>query len=259
MNAGPFSCALASIFFAVTGVYGEQLSEARVTHVVEKVTLYPPQAAPRQAMAGDVVDYGTSVRTGPKSRCELTFTNQTVARLGADTTIGFNQASRSIELGEGAMLFAIPKGGQTRIRIGAINAASKGATGIVERHGRFYIKFLLLEGEARLSVDARVGESVLLHPGQILITKPEAVTLPDAAYFDIARVMKTCLLVREFRPLLSTGLIELEEQKQARLTSKGSYIPSNLVIFGRGTLVSLVQPPPGDGGRKSAAAPEPTH
>jgi hypothetical protein len=258
MNAGPFSCALASIFFAVTGL-GAQLNDARVTQAVKKVTLHPAQAASHQARVGEIVGGGTSVRTGPGSRCELTFTNQTVARLGADTTIGFNQASSSIELGEGAMLFAIPKGGQTRIRIGAINAASKGATGIVERHGRFYIKFLLLEGEARLSLDAQVGESILIHPGQILITKPEVTTLPDAAYFDIARVMKTCLLVREFRPLFSNGLIALEEQKQARLTSKGTYIPSNLVIFGRGTLVSLVQPPPGDGGRKSAAASEPKH
>jgi len=57
-------------------------------------------------------------------------------------------------------------------------------------------------------------------------------------------VMKTCLLVRDFPPLLSQRLIESEEQKQSVLIAKGTYIPSNLVIFGRGTLVNLVNPTP---------------
>jgi coproporphyrinogen III oxidase len=39
-------------------------------------------------------------------------------------------------------------------------------------------------------------------------------------------------------------LIESEEQKQLNLLAKGTYIPSNLVIFGRGTLVTLVNPAP---------------
>jgi coproporphyrinogen III oxidase len=56
--------------------------------------------------------------------------------------------------------------------------------------------------------------------------------------------MKTCLLVREFQPLLSQRLIKSEEQKQLNLIAKGTYVPSNLVIFGRGTLVSLVNPTP---------------
>jgi hypothetical protein len=39
-------------------------------------------------------------------------------------------------------------------------------------------------------------------------------------------------------------LIESEEQKQVNLMAKGTYVPSNLVIFGRGTLVTLVNPTP---------------
>jgi coproporphyrinogen III oxidase len=39
-------------------------------------------------------------------------------------------------------------------------------------------------------------------------------------------------------------LIESEEQKQLKLIAKGMYIPSNLVIFGRGTQVNLVNPTP---------------
>jgi hypothetical protein len=52
--------------------------------------------------------------------------------------------------------------------------------------------------------------------------------------------MKTCLLVSEFQPLPSQRRIEFEEQKQLNLIAKGTYIPSNLVILGRGTQVTLV-------------------
>ena len=68
----------------------------------------------------------------------------------------------------------------------------------------------------------RLGESLLVQPGQILITKPDVTALPDPAHFDIAREMKTCLLVREFQPLPSQRRIESEEQKQLNLIAKGT-------------------------------------
>ena len=111
-------------------------------------------------------------------------------------------------------------------------------------HAQFYVKVLVLEGTVRCYLANQIGESLLVQPGQILIMTPDVTALPDPAHFDIARVMKTCLLVREFQPLLSQWLIESEEQKQLNLIAKGTYIPSNLVIFGRGTLVSLVNPTP---------------
>ena len=105
------------------------------------------------------------------------------------------------------------------------------------------MKVLVLEGTVRCYLTNRLGESLLLQPGQILITKPDVTTLPEPADFDIAREMKTCLLVREFQPLPSQRLIEFEEQKQLKLIAKGKYIPSNLVIFGRGTQVTLLNAP----------------
>jgi hypothetical protein len=222
-----------------------QLNEARVTGVVKDVKLLPPQAAPRPAEVSDSVRDGDAIRTGAASRSELTFTDQTIVRLGAKTIVSFNDGTRTMNLGEGAMLFQIPKGAAgAKIKTAAITAASTGATGIIERHAQFYIKFLVLEGTVRCYLANQIGESLVMYPGQILITKPDATALPEPAHFDIARVMKTCLLVREFQPLLSQRLIESEEQKQLNLIAKGTYIPSNLIIFGRGTLVSLVNPTP---------------
>ena len=59
-----------------------ELKEARVSQVIKDVRLLPAQAAPRAAVVSDQVRDGTAVRTGVDSRAELTFTDQTLARLG---------------------------------------------------------------------------------------------------------------------------------------------------------------------------------
>src|SRR5262245_28230083 len=221
-----------------------QLEEARVTHVVNHVKLTSAQAAPHPVTAGKGVRDGEAIDTGAASRSELILADQTIIRLGPKTAVSFSDGTRTMNLGEGAMLFQIPKSaGKVRIKTDAITTASTGATGIIERHGQVYVKILVLEGTVRCYLTNRLGESLLVQPGQILITKPDNLALPEPADFDIAREMKTCLLVREFEPLPSQCLIEFEEQKQLKLIAKGKYIPSNLVIFGRGTLVNLVNPP----------------
>lgn len=218
-----------------------KLEEARVTQVVKDVKLGSPQAAPRQVTVGESIRSGDAIDTGVTGRGELTLADQTTARLGAKTNVSFSHGTRTVDLGEGAMLFQIPKGtGRLKIKTAAIAVASAGATGIIERHGQSYVKVLVLEGTVRCYLTNRLGESLLLQPGQILITKPDVTALPEPADFDITREMKTCLLVREFQPLPSQGRIEAEEQKQLKLIARGTYIPSNLVILGRGTQVTLV-------------------
>jgi len=221
-----------------------QLKEARVTQVVKDVKLGSPPAAPRQVAVGESLRDGDAINTGVTGRSELTFSDQTIARLGAKTNVSFSDGTRTLDLGEGAMLFQIPKGaGRLKIETAAIAVASTGATAIIERHGQFYVKVLVLEGTVRCYLTNRLGESLLLQPGQILITKPDVTALPEPADFDIAREMKTCLLVREFQPLPSQRRIESEEQKQLNMIAKGTYIRSNLVILGRGTQVTLVNAP----------------
>ena len=235
---------LICLLLAGTCLNAAQLTETRVTQVVKDVKLGPPQATLRWAAVGDSVHDGDAISTGAVGRSELTFANQTIARLGAKTIVSISDGTRTMNLVEGAVLFQIPKDArETRIKTAAITAASTGATGIIERHGQFYVKLLVLEGTVRCYLTNRLGESLLVQPGQILITKPDVTALPDPADFDIAREMKTCLLVREFQPLPSQRRIESEEQKQLNLIAKGTYIPSNLVISGRGTQVTLINAP----------------
>jgi uncharacterized RmlC-like cupin family protein len=235
---------LICLLLAGTCLNAAQLTETRVTQVVKDVELGPPQATPRRAAVGDSIHDGDAISTGAVGRSELTFANQTIARLGAKTIVSISDGTRTMNLVEGAMLFQIPKDArETRIKTAAIAAASTGATSIIERHGQFYVKLLVLEGTVRCYLTNRLGESLLVQPGQILITKPDVTALPEPANFDIAREMKTCLLVREFQPLPSQRRIESEEQKQLNLIAKGTYIPSNLVILGRGTQVTLANSP----------------
>src|SRR5215470_17258407 len=232
---------LISLLLAGICLNAAQLKEARVTQVVNDVKLTPAQVAGHPATAGKGVRDGDAIGTGAASRSELILADQTIIRLGPKTAVSFSEGTRTMNLGEGAMLFQIPKSaGKVRIKTDAITTASTGATGIIERHGQFYVKVFVLEGTVRCYLTNRLGESLLVQPGQILITKPDVTALPEPADFDIAREMKTCLLVREFQPLPSQRLIEFEEQKQLKLIAKGRYIPSNLVIFGRGTQVTLV-------------------
>ena len=251
----------AAVLFLGHSVSAAQPGEVRITRVVKDVKLSSPQTAPRSAILGSVVGGSTAIRTGARSRTELTLADQTIARLGANTSVRLADEGRTLNLDEGAILFEIPRGSaHLQIGTGTIVAASNGATGLIERHSHFYVKVMLLEGEVRVSVPNHVGESILIGAGQILITKPDVTSLPDPAHFDIARVMKTCRLVSEFRPLASKDLIEREQQKQVSLTTKGTYIPSNLVIFGRGTLVTLVPPQPTvPNERKTTRNPEPTN
>lgn len=230
------SVAFASSLFAV------QENAARMTYVTKEVRFQGTQNVVRQASLGDIVSAGVAIHNGAKARSELIFGNRTVARLGANTILNLTNESAAMDLHEGALLFQIPKGSSAEITSTPIAIASKGATGIVERYRDFYIKVMLLEGELRVYIPGQIGESILMEPGQILITSPKATALPEPADFDIARAARTCRLISDFSPLPSRELIAQEAGKQTRLTSSGNYIPSNLVIFGRGTLVSLVPP-----------------
>src|SRR3981081_670398 len=82
-------------------VYAVQLKAARVTQVIKDVKLLGAQGAQRSAAISDDVREGTALRTGTDSRAELTFTDLTITRLGANTVFSFNAGARQLDLGAG--------------------------------------------------------------------------------------------------------------------------------------------------------------
>jgi hypothetical protein len=235
--------ALLLLALPLTQLHAAQLKQARVSQVIKDVKLLPAQAAPRPASVSDEVREGTAVRTGVESRAELTFTDQTLARLGANTIFSFNEGTRNLELGGGAMLLRVPKNaGGAQINTAAVTAAITGTTIMLEYHPDAYIKFIVLEGTGRIFRKDHMGESVLLHAGQMLIVNPKAKGLPDPVDVDLDRLMKTSLLINGFAPLPSGDLIAREISAQDEKKHEGGLIETNLVIFGDGTAVALLDP-----------------
>lgn len=236
------------LLVAVNYLGAAQLKEARVTQVIRDVKLLPKQAAPRPATVSDPVRDGTAVRTGSASRGELTFTDQTIARLGANTIFSFNEGTRNLDLGGGAMLLSVPKNaGGAKITTAAVTAAVTGTTLIMENHPATssqphpFFKIIVIEGTVRAYQTSHVGDSVLIHAGEMLIGKPGQ-PLPDPVHYDINRLLKTSQLINGFGPLPNAEFIALALQNQLNNKSQGQLIDTNLVIYGRGTLVSLVDP-----------------
>jgi len=213
--------------------------EARVTRVKGLVQLLRPMVASCPASVNDVVDDGTIVRTGPSSRVELTFSDETVVRLVGKTTFTFKNGTRDLNLGEGAALIQVPKTASgAEIHAADDAAVITGTTAMIEYHPGV-CKFLVLEGTGRLYRPGHLGDSIVVNPGQLVIGNPNA-AVSDPVDFDIARFVKTSRFITDFRPLSTEKLILAESQKQQRKKSKKSLIETNLVIFGGGTRVSLV-------------------
>jgi hypothetical protein len=238
------SIVLAVTLVAARSTIAAELQEAIITQIVNDVKLQPTQAGTRPGVLNDSVPSGTDVQTGINSRVELTFTDQTTARLSANTTFSFNNEKRNLNLTEGAILLRVPKRmrGAT-ITTGAVTASINGATVIAEYHQNAYTKFISLEGTARVYLKHRWGESVLVPPGQMLITNPNPKGgLANPVDVDLQRLLTTSVLITEFPALATQNLIAKETEKQQRAKSKRALIDTNLVIAGRGTVVSLANP-----------------
>src|ERR1017187_6057021 len=116
--------AFLAIFVMITHfAFAVQKKEARVTQVIKDVHLLPSGASPRPASVNDSVSTGTAVRTGIDSRTELTFTDQTLTRLGANSIFSFREGGKDFDLASGAMLISVPKeSGTTKVKVGAATA-----------------------------------------------------------------------------------------------------------------------------------------
>jgi hypothetical protein len=207
--------------------------------VNNRVQLLHPMSATRPASVNDIIEKDTVVRTGSSSRAELTFPDQTVIRLAANTAFSFKNGTRDLNLTEGAVLIQCPKDTtDATIHAATVAVAITGTTSMLEYHPGV-CKFLVLEGTGRLYRPGHLGDSVLVGPGQLVMGSPSA-AVSDPADFDIARFVKTSRFIVDLPPLHSEKLIAIESQKQQQEKSKKTLIDTNLIIFGGGTRVSVL-------------------
>jgi FecR protein len=182
--------------------------EARVTRIIHDVRLLPTGAKAKPATINDQVDADTGVRTGDRSRSELTFTDLTIERLGANTVFHFDNAGRSVQLDGGSMLLRVPKNsGGAQMQTRAVTVGISGTTVILDTTSAGRNKLIVLEGAAQLSLRRYPRESVNVRGGQMEDVPPGATKLPPPVPIDLNDVMKHHPLITDFKPLPSQDLI----------------------------------------------------
>jgi hypothetical protein len=205
-----FLCALVIAGAVIGGFVLSQTPEpeGRVTTIFHDVQLLPAQADPRAAAINDKVDEGTALRTGGDSRSELTFADLTITRLGENTIYSFNRAGRSVRLDSGSiLLYARKNSGGAEIFTKAVSVGITGTTLIFESRPDSYDRLIVLEGDARFSLNNYPDQSTELHAGQLLNVRAGAKKLPKPGRVDLRRIVKTHPLIKNFPPLPSLDLI----------------------------------------------------
>jgi len=252
--------ALALVVLFCTSAFARAPEPVVVNKVVKEVRLTgSPDSRP--VAEHDQLPDGAALQTGADAWAELSCPDASVVRLAGNTTFSLAGKARRLNLTNGALLLEISKKARgTRIQAGDVSAELAGTTVVFELHGKVY-KFFVMQGTARLFRPGHLGESILVQPGQMAIGTSGA-ALPDPVDFDIGRFVKTSKFVTDFAPLTTAPLMAAETEKQARRISKKKLIETNLVLFGGGTNVSLVQDPnkkqpdlPADSGNNNTAVP----
>jgi FecR protein len=204
--------------------------EARVTQAVHDVRLLASNSPIRPASVGENVRPGTAVRTGSDSRAELTFADRTLTRLGANSALGFGEGA--FDLANGSILLYVPKSsGGTRIDTAVATAAGTGFTSMAEYHPKSWIKFIIIEGYASISLKHHAGQGRSLHAGQMIIVRAGATRLPEPQNIDLSNLIKTSLLIAKFPPLPNLNLILREAENQTNRPSTSPLIdPTGLNV-----------------------------
>src|SRR3984893_1843036 len=221
--------------------------EARVTQIIKEVELLPANATPRPAMQDDKVSSDTGVRTGDKSRSELTFEDLTITRLGANTVFSFNKAGRNGQLDSGSILLRVPKNsGGAEFRTRDVTVGITGTTVIFESTRLGNSKLIALEGAARLHLNKYPAEVANIQAGQMLDVKAGAIKIPPPTNVDLDQIMRTHPLITDFPPLPSQKLISTAIKNQ-QTAPPGPPAPAPPSTVGN------PPPPPPPGGGATAA------
>src|SRR2546430_10282506 len=212
-------------------VSAAQLDQAQVSQVIQDVRLLEAHGAPRPAVVNAKVTQGMGVRTGVESRAELTFTDLTLTRLGANTIFSFKQGARELDLTSGAVLLEVPpKAPAVKVSTSAVTAAVTGGTALFATGPP--TKFMVLEGIGTFFPNGHPERAVTVHSGEMMMmTANGRMTKPEK--FDVKLVVETSRLIKDFPPLENLPLIlavmnqQLAAQLLAGITT--SQLARNLV------------------------------
>lgn len=236
MNSFKLAAALAVFALAFSSAPAASFREAKVSEVVQDVSLLLPPSSVKPAAVGDRVAGSTTVRTGVKSRTELTFPDSTLLRLGSNTQFSFINEEREFNLTRGtAVLKTTKKSGGARIRSGGVTAAITGSMAAIAKPppGQAgVVKLLLFYGDSCLLIPDKKEKSgfkeVCLKPWQMATIAVDKNGNPvgDAQvdYFDAALTASTSNLMDPNEDTLKESLAKI---KKALEENKLPVLPAN--------------------------------
>ncbi|HEX9047315.1 MAG TPA: FecR domain-containing protein, partial [Verrucomicrobiae bacterium] len=178
--------------------HATDLKQSKLTQVVNDVQIISAANQNQKAAAlNDIFAMPDILRTGNASRAELTASDATITRVGANTIFSFDPANRTIDLKQGSLLFHAPhgKGGGT-IHTGSATASVLGTTLIITTTPNGGFKVLALEGE--VEVRFLNGLKQKLDPGQMTFILPGANQLAPVIIFRLDELTANSLLINGF-------------------------------------------------------------
>jgi hypothetical protein len=212
-----------SLFGSLSAADVLPLTESTFTEIIKEANVITASnKAVSAARTNDLFRMPDLVRTGQASRVELTAKDQTITRVGANTTFTFAQQGREIQLEKGSVLFHSPAGaGGGTIKARGTSAAVLGTTliGALLDDGRF--KVINLEGSVKVTLAN--GKIVTLKPGQMVVVSADGTQFSDVSNFNLGEFASRSLLVEGFsKPLSSRALIQESVQFQNLEIAAGS-------------------------------------
>lgn len=211
------------------------LKSAKVTAAVNDVRVYRDSTTAATAAVGESISGSDDLHTGRRSRAELTFPDQSITRIGANSIFSFRSGSRDMEIKQGSFLLQVPKdaGGAT-IRTATVTAAITGTTTMMEYNPGKWIKFITLEGKAKLRMK-KGGNIVEVPPGYMVFMEEGGDKIPEPIMINIKKLVNTSkLLGKDFKELRQEAdeLVKETIDKQNEARDKGEVAPAGVIVGG---------------------------
>ena len=197
------------LMISILGTHAADLSRVTFTQVFNEVNIVDSKTTDfRDAKVSDALFAPDMVRTGPNSRAELTASDNTITRIGANTVLSFDRAGRQLRLDQGSLLFHSPKGmGGGTVKTGKASAAVLGTTIVLVATPNGGFKGIVLEGEGKFTLGS--GDARRLTAGQAVYVLPESKGFSSILNINLSLLVKDSGLVKNYSaPLASLPKVQ---------------------------------------------------
>ena len=231
------------------------MGDAEITAIRNKVDKVNAKET-RPLGVKDSVAEGERLQTKQNSLAEVKFSDQSVARIGANASFSYTSESRLVQIDRGTVLIHTPPGnGGLTITSGGVKGTVTGNTFLLTAYseqgkatGGFAL--LVVEGRTTTKVTGPNGFAVDILPGQMAVVGSGSKGAPRIFNVNLAQTIRTCPLIGAFPDPLPTikEITQAAIQQQARGEIKGTGA-TGLAISSDGDILVGESKPPDPGKR----------